>query len=106
MKPSSEMSADRHLPCEEGEFCEMVLIENQKGLHARAAAKFVRVVDRYKAEVTVMHQGLTVSGHSIMGLMMLAATKGTQLKLCVKGEQAMEVLADLRDLAKRKFDES
>jgi len=89
-----------------GEICDMVLIENKRGLHARAAAKFVRVVESFKAEVFVVHEDMRVSGRSIMGLMMLAATSGTQLKLCIAGEDALAAMESIKELVKRKFDES
>jgi len=88
-----------------GELCNLIVLENQKGLHARAAAKFVRVLESYQVEVTVTKDDVTVSGHSIMGLMMLAAPCGTQLKVCVSGEDALKAMDALIDLVKRKFDE-
>jgi phosphocarrier protein len=88
-----------------GEFCALVLIANRRGLHARAAAKFVRVVEQYQAEITVVRDDVTVTGRSIMGLMMLAATQGTQLKLCATGPDAVAAIDALSDLVKRKFDE-
>ena len=78
---------------------------NERGLHARAAAKFARVAEPFEAEVTVMRDDLSVGGRSILGLMMLAATTGTRLKLCAKGPQALDALVALTDLVKRKFDE-
>ncbi len=88
-----------------GELCDMVTIANQRGLHARAAAKFVRVADSFRAEITVSHAEMRVSGRSIMGLMMLAATCGTCLKLCASGDDAPEAVAALVDLVKNKFGE-
>lgn len=87
------------------ELCELVVISNQRGLHARAAAKFVRTLEGYKAEVTVTKDTIKVSGRSIMGLMMLAAPKGTQLKLCASGSDAIQAINALTELIKRKFDE-
>lgn len=89
----------------EGDFCEWVVVSNRRGLHARAAAKFVRVVDAFRADVQVTKDGVTVSGHSIMGLMMLAAAQGTQLKLCVSGAEALPAMEALADLVRRGFDE-
>ena len=88
-----------------GELCDLVVIENRRGLHARAAAKFVRVAEAFKAEVVVVRDDLRVSGRSIMGLMMLAATCGTQLKLIATGEDAEMAIEQLRQLVKRRFDE-
>ncbi len=87
------------------EICEMVVVENQRGLHARAAAKLVRVVEGFKADVNVSRDDMRVSGRSIMGLMMLAAANGTCLKLCATGDDADAAVAAVVELVKRKFDE-
>ena len=86
-------------------WCERVVVVNQRGFHARAAAKFVRVAEGFDAEITVTRDDLSVAGRSILGLMMLAATTGTPLKICAKGPKAAEAIAALTDLVKRKFDE-
>ena len=88
------------------ELCDMVLIENERGLHARAAARFVRAAEPFQAEINVVKDDMRVSGRSIMGLMMLAATRGTRLKLCASGEDAEIAIAVLSDLVRRKFDEN
>jgi len=80
-------------------------IVNERGLHARAAAKFVKLVDGYDAAVTVQRNGTAVDGRSIMGLMMLAAGPGTELQLCATGPDAEAVLTALADLIGRGFDE-
>ncbi|MBA3325145.1 MAG: HPr family phosphocarrier protein [Rhodobacteraceae bacterium] len=81
-------------------------IVNDKGLHARASAKFVETVERFDACAHVSRDGLEVAGDSIMGLMMLAAAKGTSIAVRVEGAEA-EPLADaLRDLVSRRFGES
>jgi phosphocarrier protein len=75
-----------------------VEIINQLGLHARAAARFVETASRFVAEVTVTNNDESVSGKSILGLMMLAAGQGTQLSLVANGpdaEQAIDALAEL-----------
>ncbi|WP_084164691.1 HPr family phosphocarrier protein [Skermanella stibiiresistens] len=82
-----------------------VLIRNQRGLHARAAAKFVKLVALYDAEVEVERNDMVVSGQSIMGLMMLAASQGCTVTLRAQGKQAEPVIAALVDLIGRKFDE-
>lgn len=87
------------------ELCEMVVITNERGLHARAAAKFVQVVSSFSAEIYVMKGDTRVDAHSIMGLMMLAASCGTRLKLCASGDGAVEAINDLSDLVRRGFDE-
>lgn len=82
-----------------------VTICNQRGLHARAAAKFVRAVESFEAEVQVTKDDVTVPGTSIMGLMMLAAGPGTTLYLRASGPDAAAVLDALAALVRRKFDE-
>ena len=80
-------------------------IQNKKGLHARAAAAFVKTVAPYDCEVEVERIGQTVSGCSIMGLMMLAASKGTTIKVNCSGAQAQEALQAITDLINNKFGE-
>lgn len=80
-------------------------IQNKKGLHARAAAAFVKTLENYDAEVTVERIGQVVSGTSIMGLMMLAAAKGTTIKVNAAGNQAKEALAAIANLVNGKFGE-
>lgn len=82
-----------------------VTICNKKGLHARAAAKFVQTASEYDAAVTVTKDGMSVTGRSIMGLMMLAAAKGTSICLASEGSQAEEALSALRALVENRFDE-
>ena len=82
-----------------------VQILNQRGLHARAAAKFVNLVERLKADVTVMKDDMSVSGASIMGLLMLSASINTQIRIAVKGAGAEQVLQELCSLVERRFDE-
>ncbi len=68
-------------------------IQNEKGLHARASAKFVETVESFDADAEVSKDGMTVPGNSIMGLMMLAASKGTSIDVETSGTQS-EALAD------------
>ena len=82
-----------------------VTITNQRGLHARAAAKFVKLAAAFRAEVEVRKGDATVNGQSIMGLMMLAAGPGTPLRLIATGPEAQAVIDALADLVRRKFDE-
>ena len=85
----------------------MVLeIVNDKGLHARASAKFVETVERFDAAAQVSRDGLDVSGDSIMGLMMLAAAKGTRIDVTVDGAEADALAHALRDLVSGRFGES
>lgn len=80
-------------------------IKNVKGLHARAAAAFVKTVEPFDATVEVERIGQTVSGSSIMGLMMLAASKGTTIKVSTSGKQAKDVMDALEKLIDNKFGE-
>ena len=81
------------------------LIANRLGLHARAAAKFVRMAGSFDAEVWVIRNGTRVSGISILGLMMLAAAPGTEITLEARGPEADRVLVALLELIDDKFDE-
>jgi phosphocarrier protein HPr len=78
---------------------------NQRGLHARAAARFVKTAHRFAAEITVRKNGTLVSGRSIMGLMMLAAGSGTELEISAAGADAEEAVTTLARLIECKFDE-
>ena len=80
-------------------------IQNQKGLHARAAAKFVKVANAYDANIRVIKGETDVEGRSIMGLMMLAAGIGCEIELRATGPGAGPALSALVDLIDRKFDE-
>ena len=80
-------------------------IANKRGLHARAAAKFVRTVGQFEATVRVSFKGQQVSGLSIMGLMMLAAGIGSSIELSCSGRQAAEAMAALSALVESKFGE-
>ena len=80
-------------------------ILNDKGLHARASAKFVEVVENFKSEVIVEKDGLEASGSSIMGLLMLAASKGSTIKVTSNGVDAEELTLALDKLVKSNFGE-
>jgi phosphocarrier protein HPr len=80
-------------------------IVNQRGLHARASAKFVQLVSGFQADVRVEKDGMTVGGTSIMGLMMLAASPGCCIRVTADGEQAAEVMAALEALISSRFGE-
>lgn len=86
-------------------FSSTLEIQNKKGLHARAAAAFVKTIENLDAEVTVERIGQCVSGCSIMGLMMLAAAKGTTIDVTTKGNQAKEAIEALTLLINSKFGE-
>ena len=89
----------------DGAIVRIASIRNQRGLHARAAAKFVKLVGAYNAQIRVIKGDMDVSGTSIMGLMMLAAGIGTDIELRASGQQAREAMKALMDLIERKFDE-
>jgi phosphocarrier protein len=83
----------------------LVKICNQKGLHARAAARFVKTASQFDAEVTVRKNGTAVSGRSIMGLMMLAAASGSVVEVAATGPGAGAAVEALARLIESKFDE-
>lgn len=80
-------------------------ITNKRGLHARASAKFVQMVERFNAEISVTRNGETVGGTSIMGLMMLAAGIGTSIMVSAKGPEAQQALDAISQLVTDKFGE-
>ena len=82
-----------------------VEIVNQRGLHARASAKFVKLAASFDADIRVTKDGHTIEAASIMGLMMLAAGPGAEIEITAKGEEADEAVAALVDLVARRFDE-
>jgi phosphocarrier protein len=82
-----------------------VKVVNKLGLHARAAARFVRLAERFDAQVRVAKDDIEVAGTSILGLMMLTAATGSMLRLSATGPQAAAALEALADLVARGFDE-
>jgi len=82
-----------------------ISIINQRGLHARASAKFVKLAETFDATVSVTKGAETVGGTSIMGLMMLAASKGCSVTISATGVQAREALDALEDLMNNRFGE-
>lgn len=80
-------------------------IINQRGLHARASAKFVQTVSAHDADVQVEKDGIKVGGTSIMGLMMLAASPGCRIRVSARGPQAEELLDALEKLVASRFGE-
>jgi phosphocarrier protein HPr len=92
--PSSGDTVSREIP-----------ITNKRGLHARASAKFVQLVERFTADVTVTRNGETVGGTSIMGLMMLSAGPGTSILVAAKGAEAQAALDAITELVTNKFGE-
>lgn len=82
-----------------------IVIQNRNGLHARPAAMFVKISSRYRAEVWVEKDGERVNGKSIMGLMMLAAGKGSKLHIIAEGADADKVVAEIENLVQSRFGE-
>jgi phosphocarrier protein len=82
-----------------------LLIVNEKGLHARASAKFVEVVEEFEASAQVTREDMTVSGDSIMGLLMLAASRGTTIEVETSGPQAEALGMALTKLVADRFGE-
>jgi phosphocarrier protein len=92
-------------PAPNPEASESAVICNRRGLHARAAAKFAKLAAQFDCDIEVTRQDQTVSGQSIMGLMMLAAGPGSTVEISAYGLQAEEAVAALCSLVRRKFDE-
>jgi phosphocarrier protein HPr len=82
-----------------------VEITNERGLHARASAKFVKLAATFDAEVTVSKEGATVDARSIMGLMMLAAGPGSQIVIHAEGAEADAAVEALSELVANRFEE-
>ncbi len=83
----------------------VVTVENRRGLHARAAAKFVKLAGTFDADIEISRNDIAVSGLSIMGIMMLAAGQGTDIEITASGPQASDAIDALAALMGRKFDE-
>lgn len=83
----------------------IVRIANKRGLHARASAKIVEAAARFAAEVMVIKEGQAVNARSIMGLMMLAASLGSEVEITAEGPDAQEALTAIVALAEAKFGE-
>jgi len=80
-------------------------IKNRLGLHARAAALFVKTANRFTSEITLEKDGLEVNGKSIMGILMLAASKGTRVTLKIEGKDSAQAIQTLGKLFEDKFGE-
>lgn len=93
-------------PAGPGEVERRVAIVNERGLHARAAAKFVKLAERFDAEITVAKDGVDVPGTSIMGLLMLAAAKGCEIEVRARGREADLAINGLVRLVAAGFNES
>jgi len=80
-------------------------IVNKLGLHARASALLVKTAIRFNSEIRIEREGVEVNGKSIMGIMMLAAAKGSEIKLKIEGEDEVEAMSTLGELIKNGFGE-
>jgi len=80
-------------------------VQNQLGLHARAAAELVKVTSEFRSDITLNKDGLQVNGKSIMGIMMLAAPKGTKVKVTIEGPDAEECMQAVERIFEEKFGE-
>jgi len=85
--------------------CVPVTIINRLGLHARASARFVSLASEFKSEITLRRDGQQINGKSIMGIMMLAAAQGSQLELCVEGQDEENAAQALTQLIADRFGE-
>ena len=85
--------------------CRELEIKNKLGLHARAAAKFVRCSGRFSCQVTISRGDMSVDGKSIMGVLLLAAPQGSALKIVADGDDEEAAIAALAELVDAKFDE-
>ena len=83
-----------------------LIISSQSGMHARSAAAFVKMANKFKAEITVTKDGDSVNGKSIMGLMTLAAAKGTRLVIETNGDDAESAADAIQSLIEGKFGEA
>jgi phosphocarrier protein len=101
--PSPETGDGPNVPA--GAISRELPIVNKRGLHARASAKFVQMVERFDAEVWVTRGGETVGGTSIMGLMMLSAAPGTSIVISAKGPEAELAIEAITELVASKFNE-
>ena len=90
---------------EEGRLTRNLVIQNLLGMHARPCGKFVRISQRFQAEIRVEKDGDEVNGKSIMGLMMLAAGQGTKLRVTAEGPDARAAITELENLVQNRFDE-
>ena len=106
-EPDATAGTDDSVVSQDGDsvVTRVVNIINRRGLHARAAARFVKLAATFDAQVSVVKRDSVVSGLSIMGLMMLAAGPGCEVTLAARGRQKREAVAALAQLIAAKFDE-
>lgn len=94
-----DVKGDRRVPS-----CQLTIV-NPLGLHARAAARFVNLASRFQSQIRVTRGPRTVDGKSILGLLLLAAARGTEIDITAEGIDADQALAALQDLVQRGFED-
>ena len=99
------MSGTKKAVAEAGKVAKEMVVTNKLGIHARPAAMFVKLANRFECQVFVEKDGETVNGKSIMGLMMLAAGPGSKVTVHAHGHDAHQALVEIETLINRKFDE-
>jgi phosphocarrier protein HPr len=99
------MSSAKKTPGHDQTLTKEVVVVNKLGIHARPAARFVKLANRFTSEIFVEKDGEKVNGKSIMGLLMLAAGPGSRVRVEAHGGDASQALHELEDLINRKFDE-
>ncbi len=105
MSPADDSARPAGPPSGAAPVVRAATILNRRGLHARAAAKFVKLATTFDAQIRVTRNGMDVGGDSIMGLMMLAASPGSTITLIATGPEAEAAVRAIVDLIVRKFDE-
>ncbi|NIO17744.1 MAG: HPr family phosphocarrier protein [Deltaproteobacteria bacterium] len=80
-----------------------LMIKNELGLHARAASSLANLASKFQSEIFIFKDGIEVNGKSIMGILMLAAPKGSMIKVSAEGDDADEAVKAIEDLVKRRF---
>lgn len=103
--PNGHLSSEEKAPAEAAELERRLTIQNKRGLHARASAKFVSTAGKFEAKVMVAKDGVEVCATSIMGLMMLAAAAGDQITIRAEGPEARGAMDALATLVVDKFGE-
>ena len=97
---SAKKTSDNEIPVKKD-----LLVSNKLGIHARPAACFVKIANRFQCEIFVEKDGERVNGKSIMGLMMLAAGPGSRLTVLADGQDARQAMVEIEDLFTKKFNE-
>jgi phosphocarrier protein len=90
---------------ESEEISSVFIIKNKLGLHARAAATFVRVSNKFSSDIKLIKDGYEVNGKSILGILSLAAIQGTEVKILVRGQDARKALSEIEKLIESGFGE-